>query len=276
MRRKLTTILCADGVGYGALMGADEDAAFERLNRRREIMRGLFDRHGGRQINTWGDAVIAEFESVVEAVRCAVEVQEAMEGENAGLPEDRRLAFRIGVNLGDVMVDGEDLYGDGVNVAARLQQAAEPGGVVVSGAVREFAHKQLAFEFDFLGEQKLKNMAEPVPSYAVRLSRRNDPEPMDEAAPPERIRISDGDAFSKTGRRIDALRAWVAAQPRPVRVAAAFIGFFFAVNLLFTGILPPWFVFPSLPFALFIFVYVRRRRRAAASDSAGNPPRSAA
>lgn len=278
MRRKLTTILCADGVRFGALMEADEDAALARLNRYREIMRELFERHGGRQVNTWGDAVIAEFESVVEGVRCAVEVQEAIGGENANLPADRRMDFRIGVNLGDVMVDGEDLYGDGVNVAARLQEAADPGGVVVSGAAHDFAHKQLAFGFDFLGPRKMKNIEEPVPSYAVRIARRNSPDPLEEDEPKGRIRLSDEDAFSRTGRRIDGLRAWVRAQPRLVQISFGLVVFFFTINLVFTGIASPWFIFPSAPFLAIILLRARRLRREQAklSDSSGNPPHSAA
>lgn len=259
MRRKLTTILCADGVRFGAHMAADEAGALARLRRHREIMGELFARHEGRQVNTWGDAVIAEFPSVVEAVRCAVEIQEAVESENATLPPDARMSFRIGVNLGDVMVDGEDLYGDGVNVAARLEEIAPPGGVVVSGAVHDFAHKQLALGFDFLGDQEMKNLSTPVPSYAVRIDRRNSPP--DEREPADRIRLSDEDAFSKTGRRADDLRAWVMAQPKGVRRAAGMIAFFFALNVLFSGIATPWFVFPSIPFALYILRHVRRQKR---------------
>ena len=132
MRRKLTTILFADGVGFGAHFGAhveaDEDAALERLRRARRVMRELFARHDGREVNTWGDAVIAEFASVVEAVRCAAAIQNALGAEDrGGAPGDEGagegppMAFRIGVNLGDVMIDGDDLFGDGVNVAERLQ-----------------------------------------------------------------------------------------------------------------------------------------------------------
>ena len=124
------------------------------LARRREIMAELFDRHDGRQVNTWGDAVIAEFSSVVEAVRCAIDIQEAVATENTLSPP--ALEFRIGVNLGDVMLDGQDIYGDGVNVAARLQELSEPGGVIVSGAVHDLTHKQIAIGFDFMGEQKVR------------------------------------------------------------------------------------------------------------------------
>lgn len=268
MRRKLTTILCADGVRFGAHMAADEDAALAQLRRCREIMGELFERHDGRQVNTWGDAVIAEFGSVVEAVRCAVEIQEAIESANASLPAAKQMAFRIGVNLGDVMVDGEDLYGDGVNVAARLQELATPGGVVVSGAVYDFAHKQLALGFDFLGEQDMKHLPEPVPSYSVRIDRRNTPTPLAEAPAGEgKIRLSDEDMFSKTGRRADDLRAWLLAQPKGVRRAAGIILFFFALNVLFSGIATPWFIFPSIPFALYIFRHVKRLKRADAATS---------
>ena len=258
MKRRLTTILCADGVRYSAHMAADEDGALERLRQCRAVMEDLFAAHEGRRINTWGDAVIAEFASVVEAVRCAVAIQERVETENLGLPEDRRLRFRIGVNLGDVMTDGDDLYGDGVNVAARLQELAAPGGVVVSAAVHEFAHRQLAFAFEPLGDVEMKHLAGPVRSYAVRIDRRNAPE----APPAEPIRIRDADAFSKTGRRLDDIRAWLLAQPRGVQRSASFILFFFLVNLLFSGIATPWFIFPSLPFALHIIRHRRRLRRA--------------
>lgn len=261
MKRKLTTILCADGVRFGARMQADEAAALDQLRRARARMAELFARREGRQINTWGDAVIAEFASVVEAVRCAVEIQEAMASENDTLPPERRLLFRIGVNLGDVMIDGDDIYGDGVNLAARLQEVAEPGGIVVSAAVHEFAHRQLAVAFDDLGEKRLKNMEAPVACHAVRVGRRNEPAPEPEPAPAGLsgpIRISDADAFTKTGGRLDALRSWVRAQPRRVRVSAAMIVFFFLINLLFSGIATPWFIFPSLPFALHILLHARR------------------
>ncbi|MGH6925444.1 MAG: adenylate/guanylate cyclase domain-containing protein [Propylenella sp.] len=175
MKRKLTTILVADAERYSALMAADEVATLERLRRYRSIMAGLFERHEGRQVNTWGDAVIAEFASVVEAVRCAVEIQDSLSGENSHLPKTQQMRFRIGINLGDVIVDGSDLYGDGVNVAARLQGLAEPGGIVVSGTVYGLAHKQLALAFDFVGNQEVKNLDEPVPSYRVRMAGRNEP-----------------------------------------------------------------------------------------------------
>ena len=127
VRRRLTTLRCADVEGYARLMGADEAGTLETLRRYRAAMATLIERHDGRVVNTWGDAVIAEFPSVVEAVQCAVETQQELSTYNGGLPEPRRMIFRIGIHLGDVMVEGDDVYGDGVNIAARLQERAEPG-----------------------------------------------------------------------------------------------------------------------------------------------------
>ena len=132
MERKLTAILCADVYGYSRLMGEDEEATLRTLSSHRKIIDGLIEQHHGRFVNSAGDSVLAEFASVVNAVQCAVEIQTALKAENANLPPERRMEFRIGVNLGDVMVEGEQIYGDGVNVAARLESLAEPGGICIS------------------------------------------------------------------------------------------------------------------------------------------------
>src|SRR5690348_10691643 len=129
MQRKLTAILCADVHGYSRLMGEDEEGTLRTLSAHRKIIDSLIERHHGRFVSSAGDSVLAEFASVVEAVTCAVEVQTSLKAENAGLPPERRMQFRIGVNLGDVMAEGEQIYGDGVNVAARLESLAEPGGI---------------------------------------------------------------------------------------------------------------------------------------------------
>jgi len=132
VERKLTAILCADVYGYSRLMGENEEATLRTLSSHRKIIDGLIEQHHGRFVNSAGDSVLAEFASVVNAVECAVEVQTALKVENAGLAPERRMEFRIGVNLGDVMVEGEQIYGDGVNVAARLESLAEPGGIYIS------------------------------------------------------------------------------------------------------------------------------------------------
>jgi len=135
LERKLTAILCADISGYSRLMGEDEEATLQTLSAYRKIIDSLIENHRGRFVNSAGDSVLAEFTSLVEAVNCAVDIQNSLKAENAALPPERRMQFRIGVNLGDVMVEGEQIYGDGVNVAARLESLAEPGRICISGTL---------------------------------------------------------------------------------------------------------------------------------------------
>ncbi len=169
MERRLAAILAADVVGYSRLMGADEEATLATLNAYREIIDGLVTDHRGRVFGSAGDSVIAEFASPVEAVRCAVEIQQEVETYNADLPEDRRMHFRIGVNLGDVMAEGGNLFGDGVNVAARLEGLAKVGGVCVSGTVFDHARNKVGLEFEDLGERQVKNIDQPVRVYSITL-----------------------------------------------------------------------------------------------------------
>ena len=269
MKRKLTTILFADAQGYSALMATDEAATLERLNRYRSIMGELFARHEGRQVNTWGDAVIAEFASVVEAVRCAVEIQDSLTSENRQLPKAKQMWFRIGINLGDVMIDKGDLYGDGVNVAQRLESLAEPGGIMVSGTVHSLTHKQLAVAFDFAGEQEVSDHQDRVPSYRVRMSGRNLPDGADEKVADEPTASVPGpqSAFARTAWRLESAWGWLIEQPKRIRFAAAMIAFFFLINLLFDGLGNPWFIFPSAPFAIFMLLHARRQRRRGSTSS---------
>ena len=167
--RKLAAILAADVVGYSRLMGVDEEATLRDLNASREVIDALVATHRGRVFGSAGDSVVAEFASPVEAVRCAVEIQEKIDKRNADRPEERRMRYRIGVNLGDVMVAGDNLLGDGVNVAARLEGLAEPGGVYVSGAVYEQVRRTVPLGFEDLGERPMKNIAQPVQVYRVRM-----------------------------------------------------------------------------------------------------------
>jgi class 3 adenylate cyclase len=172
LKRRLTTVLCADVHGYSRLMEADESGTFADLRRCRTAIAMLVARHEGRIVNTWGDAVIAEFASVVEAVQCAVEIQQELSNPPQESGEDQRMRFRIGINLGDVMVEGTDLYGEGVNIAARLQELAEPGGILISGPVYDQVHRKLAVGFEFLGHQQVKNVTQAVVGYRVTLLRR--------------------------------------------------------------------------------------------------------
>jgi class 3 adenylate cyclase len=167
VKRKLAAILAADAVGYSRMMAADEEGTMRILSAHRSMIDGIIEFHEGRIINTAGDSVLAEFASPTQAVRCAVEVQDALKTRNDALPEGRQMQFRIGVNLGDVMVKGEDLLGDGVNVAARLESIAEPGHITISSSVYEQIAGKLDLGFVDLGEQSLKNIDRPVRAYRV-------------------------------------------------------------------------------------------------------------
>ena len=167
--RRLAAILAADVAGYSRLMGVDEEGTHERLKaHRRELVDPKIREHSGRIVKTTGDGMLVEFASVVDAVRCAAEVQRAMIDREAGIPEDRRIRFRVGINLGDILVEADDIFGDGVNVAARLEALAEPGGICISRTVRDHIRDKLAYPFQDLVEQSVKNIARPVRVYALR------------------------------------------------------------------------------------------------------------
>ncbi len=169
MKRKLTTIFCADVSGYSRMMGADEARTLATLKEYREAIEGFIARHHGRVVSWSGDGLLAEFASVVEAVQCAAEVQRELKARNASRDEHLRMTFRIGINLGDVMADGDDIFGEGVNIAARLQQMASPGGILVSSPVYDQVRGKLSMGFAALGNQSVKNIAGEVAVYAVTL-----------------------------------------------------------------------------------------------------------
>ena len=165
VRRKLTTILAADAEGYSRAMDADEVGAFGALRAARAVFSKFIERHHGRIVNTAGDGLIAEFPSVVEAVQCAIEVQQELGGRSNN--SKGMLRFRIGIHLGDVMIDGSDLLGEGVNLAARLETMAEPGGVLISQQVYDQVQHKLSVGFDYLGEKRPKNFSEDVSVYSL-------------------------------------------------------------------------------------------------------------
>src|SRR6266702_927355 len=171
VERRLTAILAADVAGYSRLMGVDEEGTLAALKAHR---RGLLDpkitEHRGRIVKTTGDGMFVEFASVVDALRCAVEVQRGMTERNADVAQDKRIEFRIGIHQGDVIIEGGDIFGDGVNVAARLEGLAEPGGICVSARVQEDARGKLEITFEDIGEQQLKNINRPVHVYRARLN----------------------------------------------------------------------------------------------------------
>ena len=168
--RRLAAIVAADVAGYSRLMGLDEVGTARTLREHRKVTDALVAKHGGRLVKTTGDGVLLEFPSVVDAVECAVAVQAVMAQRNEGVPQDRRMLFRIGINLGDILIEGDDILGDGVNVAARLEGIAEPGGICISSSAYEQVRGKVAVEFTDLGEQTLKNIARPIRAYAVGLS----------------------------------------------------------------------------------------------------------
>ncbi|MGJ4952445.1 adenylate/guanylate cyclase domain-containing protein [Bradyrhizobium sp. HKCCYLS20291] len=251
LKRRLTTVLCADVHGYSRLMGTDEAGTLETLRRYRAAIAGLVERHEGRVVNTWGDAVIAEFPSVVEAVQCAVEIQQEISSQASNAPDGQHMQFRIGINLGDVMVDGSDIFGDGVNIAARLQEVAEPGGIVVSAPVYDQVHNKLSIGFDCLGQQQLKNVA-PVTSYRVSVGGRSGQRPdisFDDGALRARtFAASSARPPSRDGGGRSSLLSLVADHfaglPRPLAVAVTVSGFLFLINV-FTGMHKIWFHWPA-------------------------------
>ena len=165
--RKLAAILYADVAGYSRLTGEDEDATHRRLSEYLDRIAASVEGHRGRVMHYAGDAVLAMFDAVVDALSCAAHIQQDLKGQNEVLPHERKVQFRIGVNLGDVIEDRGDIYGDGVNVAARLESLAEPGGICISEAVRTAVGSKLPLDYDFLGEQQVKNISEPVRAYGV-------------------------------------------------------------------------------------------------------------
>jgi adenylate cyclase len=168
-KRKLTAILSADVEGYSRLMGDDEDATIRTLTSYRELMSTLIQKHRGRVVDSPGDNLLAEFSSVVDAVRCAVEIQEELRIRNAELPENRKMHFRIGINLGDVVEEGDRIYGDGINIAARVEGLAEGGGICISGTVYDSIKNKLSLSYESLGEHTVKNIKEPVRVYRMRI-----------------------------------------------------------------------------------------------------------
>ncbi|WP_342737894.1 adenylate/guanylate cyclase domain-containing protein [Bradyrhizobium sp. B117] len=237
VKRRLTTVLCADVYGYSRLMEANETGTLETLRRYRTAIARLVERHDGRIVNTWGDAVIAEFASVVEAVQCAVEIQQEISSQGSDAPQANPMQFRIGINLGDVMVDGSDIYGDGVNIASRLQELADPGGVVISSSVYDQVHNKLSVGFDCLGQRPMKNIA-PMTSYRLTLGGGTAGQgsfPIKgNATPSERARAPRMEDRRAPPSSTNVVTDWLRKLPRPVAAALTVSVFLILINL-FTG-----------------------------------------
>src|SRR4030043_811246 len=162
VKRKLAAILSADVKGYSRLMGEDELGTIHTLNAYKEVVSNLIQRHRGRVVDAPGDNLLAEFASVVDVVGCAVEIQKELKSRNAELSENRRMEFRIGVNLGDVVEEGDKIFGDGVHIAARMESLADPGGICISGTAYDQVENKLGLSYESLGQQTFKNIAKPV------------------------------------------------------------------------------------------------------------------
>lgn len=245
VKRRLTTVLCADVYGYSRLMEADETGTLETLRRYRAAIARLVERHDGRIVNTWGDAVIAEFASVVEAVQCAVEIQQEISSQASDASQASPMQFRIGINLGDVMVDGSDIYGDGVNIASRLQELAEPGGVVISSSVYDQVHNKLSVGFDCLGQRPMKNIA-PLTSYRLTLGGQAAGSGSfvigDRTTPSERARAPWMDDRRAPSSPMNVVSDWLTRLPRPVAAALTVSAFLIVINLLTSHKI--WFHWP--------------------------------
>src|SRR5215510_22765 len=171
VERRLAAILAGDIAGYSRLMNSDEEGTLHNLKvHRKELVDPKITEHRGRIVKTTGDGILLEFVSVVDAVRCAVDIQRGMVERNVDVPADRRIQFRIGINVGDIIIDGGDIFGDGVNVAARLETLADPGGIMVSSVVHDQVRDKLSFGFEDMGEQIVKNISRPVNVHRVHLA----------------------------------------------------------------------------------------------------------
>jgi adenylate cyclase len=199
VQRKLAAVLHADVKGFSRLMGDDEVATVRTLTAYKGLMGKFVELHRGRIVDIAGDGFLLEFPSVVDAMACAVEFQREIKARNADLPQDRKMEFRIGINVGDVIQDGERIYGDGVNIAARLEGLAEGGGICISGTAYDQLKRKLALEYEYLGEQAVKNISDPVRAYCVRLEPR--------AAPPDDARTEEIGARPPHTKRIEP-RQW--------------------------------------------------------------------
>ena len=252
IKRRLAAIMSADVKGYSRLMAQDEAATVRTLTAYRETMTILIEQHHGRVVDSPGDNVLAEFASVVDAAQGAVAIQKELKARNAELPDDRRMEFRIGINLGDIIVEGERIYGDGVNIAARLERLADPGGICISRTAYDQIEDKLPFGYEYLGERRVKNIAKPVRAYKVFL------EPEDASHTKRRARPGwrrEGDSHVgplTMGPPPERETTSGSGLNRELRVYAGVIGFLLVLDLLTGDGL--WFYWPALFWGLFLFL----------------------
>jgi class 3 adenylate cyclase len=259
-KRKLAAILSADVVEYSRLMRADEKATIQSLTAYREVMTKLIKQHHGRVVDTVGDNLLAEFASAVEAVQGAVAVQKEIKASNAQLPENRKMIFRIGINLGDLVVEGDRIYGDGVNIAARLEALADPGGICISKTVHEQIEDKLPLGFEYLGEKTVKNIVKPIRAYRVLFDPGDETTSVDRAEHEsrsgrnEKIESRNEKTRTKAGNKDKSLEATLTFRDRNIfrkhlLIYSGVIVFFAMINIFtWHGIV--WFHWPALIWGL--------------------------
>jgi|GEM_PF-1370341 len=243
VERKLTTILCADVCGYSKQMGQDEEGTHARLKAAREVFSAYVTDYSGRIVNMTGDGLVAEFGSVVQAVKCAVTVQNFFNNKKLNAPDSDAMIFRIGLNLGDVIIDGEDIFGDGVNIAARLETLTAPGGINISGTVYDHVKGKFPKHFSFLGEKQFKNIKEAVPVYSLNLANSgiSDIPASEEALPPVSIEEE------KIRKQV---RSQAAFYRRGIKTAILVL-FLFLINVMGSTAYF-WFLWPTIPLITFL------------------------
>jgi len=259
-KRKLAAILSADVVEYSRLMREDEKATIQSLTAYREVMTKLIKQHHGRVVDTVGDNLLAEFASAVDAVQGAAAVQKEITASNAQLPENRKMIFRIGINLGDLVVEGDRIYGDGVNIAARLEALADPGGICISKTVHEQIEDKLPLGFEYLGEKTVKNTVKPIRAYRVLFDPGDETTSVERAEHEsrsrrnEKIESRNEKTRIKTGDKDKSLEATLRFRDRNIfrkhlLIYAGVIVFFAMINI-FTWYGIVWFHWPALIWGL--------------------------
>ncbi|MAZ02657.1 MAG: adenylate cyclase [Sneathiella sp.] len=249
--RKLTTILCADVAGYSRLMNKNEGETLSRLKATREIFSDFIIRYNGRTVNMTGDGLVCEFPSVVNAVQCAVEVQNKINEDNLSLLPADRMLYRIGINLGDVLIEGDDIFGEGVNVAARLEALAPVGGICISGSVFDQVKNKLPKHFEFLGNKTVKNIADPVPVYSLVLAEMSDVYTDASAS-----RLNSENAPKEETEDDRKIRAYVKRQAAFYRRATAFGAITLMLFFINMATSPDywWFLWPAAGFVVSLII----------------------
>ena len=268
-KRKLAAILSADVKEYSRLMREDETATIRTLTAYRELMTTLIKQHHGRVVDTVGDNLLAEFASVVDAVQGAVAIQKEIKSRNAQIPESRRMLFRIGINLGDLVVEGDRIYGDGVNIAARLEGMADPGGICISRTAYDQIEDKLPLGYEYLGEKTVKNTVKPVRAYRVIFEPGGETPRIDKSEHKRRTKPGERDKPSED--EIKETGAWFKIWDsslfhKQLWVYAGVIGFLFIINVLTWGS-GIWFHWPALGLGLLLFLqWVNATKRNGVKD----------